>query len=137
MFKIDKFLISKSLYAIRMDSLEVELRPCPEGFNGIDIWHWTMDAVWFRRRKGTTVACTGQLWNYQETEPASAAEALAAATDGRHGADCKARWDGHSIWVLPPQAPDDSDRFTALLRPMLDRYPEIPSGFDGWWKYEH
>lgn len=136
MRRAGKFLISRPLYAVRKDSFAAEFRPPNPGFGGIGVWRWTLDAVWFRRRRGVTVACTGQLWAYRETEPADAAVALADATDGRHGGDCMARWDGRSLWILPPQSPSDSGRYMGLLRPMLDAYPDVPEGYDGWWEYE-
>jgi hypothetical protein len=31
--------------------------------------------------------------------------------------------------------PDETERYAALLRPMLSAYPQIPDGYDGWWTF--
>lgn len=122
MIKTEKFLVSRPLYAVTLDTYRLS----ESGGSYID-------AVWFRRRKGVTVACAGEVWNYIRPRPQTAAEFLAAHDDNRYGGDCKARWDGTNLWSVLDEA--DRARYKALLVPMLAAYPEIPAGWDGWWGF--
>lgn len=123
----DRFVMSHRPYAVDLKSLRVEQR---EG-----AWaRATIDAAWFRRRSGVTAACIGSLWDFQETDPATAIDFLAQHGDGRYGGDCRARWDGESLWCAG-QDPEENARFLELLRPMLDAYPEIPDCYSGWWVF--
>lgn len=102
-------------------------------------WHrCRVEAVWFRRRQGVTVACVGELHTIQQPQPAGAAEFLTRYDDGRHGGDCKGRWDGTGYWGA--QEPDVIARYLELLRPMLENHvredrPQVPDGYDGWWRF--
>ena len=115
--------MSRRLYAVDLGSL----RP--------DRGWWKADAVWFRRKDGITAACIGYLHDLQEPAPADAAEFLRRYTDGRNGGQCEGRWDGEGYWGAY-EAPEVMAEHLALLRPMLDTYPAIPTGYDGWWKFE-
>lgn len=130
MIRDTKFLISQRPYAVDLDSLRGGMRPRQ---NGSEYYQGRIDAVWFRRRKGVTVACIGTLWDLQDERPVDAVAFLKAHTDGRYGGNCDGRWDGQSYWgngTLAEQA-----RHLAILRPMLDAYPAIPNGYDGWWRF--
>lgn len=94
----------------------------------------TLDAAWFRRRKGVTVACIGHLWDIQRPAPVDAAQFLKQHDDGRYGGECRSRWDGHRFWSAE-QDPDVHAADLALLKPMLDAYPACPDGYDGWWTF--
>lgn len=129
MIREDKFLISKRPYAVDLFSLRIS-----------DPWKtrcWVhIDAVWFRRRRGVTVAVLGKLRDYQKTPaPLSVVEALERYTDGRYGGSWTARWDGESYVSEVPQPPEEMERHLELLRTMLDNYPEIPRGYDGWYRF--
>jgi hypothetical protein len=127
MIREDRFLISHRPYAIDLDSLRVG-DPSQSGC------HWAMvNAVWFRRRQGVTVACIGTLRDLQDAAPKDAAEFLARHDDGRYGGDCNGRWDGEHYWGA--QKPDVIEEHLALLRPMLANYPNVPAGYDGWWRF--
>lgn len=121
MFREDRFLISRRLYAVDLDSLRTGDGDA------------TLDAVWFRRKNGITAACTGRLWDIQRPEPADVAEFLARLDDGRYGGTCHGRWDGASYWGNVTLA--EQERHLAVLRPMLANYPAIPGGHDGWWRF--
>jgi hypothetical protein len=69
----------------------------------------------------------------QHPEPADAHEFLTQHTDGRYGGDCEGRWDGERYWGA--QEPAVIEQHLALLRPMLANYPNIPDGYDGWWRF--
>ena len=114
-------------YAVYLDSLVLE--PSPSGLT-----HATLRAVWLRRKGRVTAACVGTLWNSFRVPPADAADFLARSTDGRYGGECLGRWDGTRYWGA--QEPEVIEAHLELLRPMLNTYPEIPKGFDGWYVYE-
>ncbi|MEU1663620.1 hypothetical protein ABZ547_08390 [Streptomyces sparsogenes] len=135
MIREDRFLISRRPYAVDLSSLKVG-EPTESGH------YWAMvNAVWFRRhsrghgdaRRIVTVACTGTLRNLQGSKPVDARAFLAAYTDGRYGGDCQGRWDGENYWGA--QKPEVIEQHLELLRPMLERYPAAPAGWDGWWRF--
>lgn len=131
MNRLPKFALSRKPYAVDLSSLRVgEVSP---RWDGAPLARAEIDAVWFRRRRGVTVACIGRLWDYQSPPPVDAAQFLAQATDGRYGGDCDGRWDGVGYWGS--ELPDVRDRHMAILVPMLVAYPAIPDGYDGWWTY--
>lgn len=129
MIREDKFLISKRPYAVDLDSLRIA-KPWEPNC-------WVLiDAVWFRRRRGVTVAVIGTLADFQATPaPLSTVEALERYTDGRYGGSWIARWDGESYVSEHPVSPEDMARHMELLRPMLENYPAVPPGYDGWWRF--
>lgn len=127
MIREDKFRISKRPYAVDLDSLKVTRT---QGGRS----HWVkINAVWFRRRPGVTVACVGHLWDLlsEACPEASTNDVLAWMNDGRYGGTCEGRWDGESYWGA--QRPEEIERHLGLLRPMLENYPEVPPNYDGWW----
>lgn len=50
-----------------------------------------------------------------------------------YGGSCEGRWDGQRYWGA--QEPDVMAQHLDLLRPMIVNYPEIPAGYDGWWRF--
>lgn len=128
MIRDDQFKISRRPYAVDLDSLRAV-----QVYAGT--YHVTIDAAWFRRRRGVTVACVGHLWGvWKEPPPSDARQALAAMNDGRYGGECKGRWDGKRYWGS--QIPDEISTHMDLLVPMLEQFPAVPAGYDGWWRYE-
>lgn len=131
MIRMEKFLISKGPYAVALASL-VTTRHGRE--DGSFYWGARVNGVWFRRRRGVTVACIGYLWDYQDNEPADALAFLAAHDDGRYGGTTLGRWDGESYWgsnsTLVKQ-----EQHLEVLRPMLANYPAVPPSYDGWWRF--
>lgn len=128
MIRDDKFLISRRPYAVNLSSLRAN-----KG-DGDRSYYCIVDAVWFRRRYGVTAACIGTLWDLQREEPADAVEFLARHTDGRYGGRCIGRWDGKTYWG-DRVTPDVMNQHLAILRPMLENYPNAPEGYDGWWRF--
>jgi hypothetical protein len=125
----DRFVLSHRPYALDLSSIH------PGSFSSDPY----IDAVWYRRRRGVTVACVGflHLWTRQRELEWSADDPIAAieaADDGRYGGTCEGRWDGERYWGA--QEPDVIEQHLALLRPMLANYPEIPDGYDGWWTWQ-
>ena len=99
-----------------------------------------VNAVWFRRRRSgyngplQTVACAGDVHTLLRPPSGTAEAFLLAHTDGRYGGDCQARWDGTELWAPGMSEPTRVEHL-AVLRPMLEAYPELPEGFDGWWTF--
>lgn len=119
----DTFVQSHAPYAVAVNGLSIEV---PDRMSMVR-------AVWFRRRKGVTVACVGYLWDHLRPGPASVAEFLARSTDGRYGGTCEGRWDGERYWGV--QTPKIIGEHLELLRPMLANFPEVPPGYEGWYTY--
>lgn len=135
MIRESKFLVSKRPYAVDLTGMVVKTRAFPDGRPYHQV---TIPAVWFRRRRGVTVACIGELWDgftngFTEPAPVDALVALARMTDGRYGGNCYGRWDGQGYWGVEP--PSEVAEHLAVLRPMLEDYPTVPEGYDGWWRY--
>ena len=129
MIRDDRFLISQRPYAVDLDSL----RGSVDDSGRRSYYRGSIGAVWFRRRRGVTVACIGTLWDYQDTEPRDAVEFLQRHDDGRYGGGCDGRWDGERYWGA--LLPETIEAHRALLRPMLANYPAGPDGYDGWWRF--
>ena len=132
MIREDRFLISRKPYAVDLTSLRGSRTDTPQGRNEY-YFGGQVDAVWFRRRKGLTVACIGTLWDLQHPEPADAVQFLTQHDDGRYGGECAGRWDGTGYWGA--EEPAVVEQHLAILRPMLANYPAIPPGHDGWWTF--
>lgn len=130
MIHTDQFRISDRPYAVDLDTLTTHENMGARG----PYWTGGTDAVWFRRRRGVTVAVAGQLHGLIHTAPADVRDFLTKNTDGRYGGSAVARWDGSNLWA-PQMHRDDQEEYYALLAPMLDAFPAIPHGYDGWWTF--
>jgi hypothetical protein len=122
MIRDDRFVLSRRQYAVDLHHLSVD-----------DDDRAAANAVWFRRRNGRTMACIGVLWDYQSPVPSDVREFLTRHDDGRYGGDCHGRWDGKRYWGA--QEPEVIAEHMGLLMPMLGFYPEVPAGYDGWWRF--
>lgn len=136
MIREDRFVLSHRPYAVDLASFRTV---DPNNGGGLTAepseWTWArINAVWFRRRRGLTVACVGDLCDLQRPAPTDAAEFLARHDDGRYGGDCRSRWDGNRFWSAT-QNPAIHAAHLALLKPMLAAYPAIPGGYQGWWRF--
>ncbi|MFF4552751.1 hypothetical protein [Streptomyces sp. NPDC001422] len=130
-----RFLISRKPFAIDLNTLTAT----QSGSTGRFILDGHANALWFRRRKGVTVACIGtlHLWAHYLTERVDLDDPhaiLSADLDGRYGGDCQGRWDGTGYWGA--ENPDVQEQHLAILRLMLAKYPALPPGYDGWWTYQ-
>lgn len=130
-----RFLISRKPFAVDLNTVTGSQHPRGDrhAFSG------TANALWFRRQNGVTRACLGtlKLWSHYLPEPLDLDDPhaiLSADLDGRYGGDCHGRWDGERYWGA--QQPDAIEEHLALLRPMLNRYPALPPGHDGWWTFQ-
>jgi hypothetical protein len=129
----DKFVLSHRPYAVDLGSL-ASAGPY-EGY-------YRVTAAWFRRKGGATAACVGYLGGFagpsevhpdpDRVPPADGLEFVTALSPGHYG-DCVGRWDGTGYWGS--EVPGEQSAHLELLRPMLERFPEAPPGFDGWWTF--
>ena len=129
MIKMEKFLISRRPYAVNLKTFRTTPNKWPS-----KSWSCHIEGVWFRRRSGVTVACIGDIWDMQSKEPKSALEMLERHQDGRYGGNTEGRWDGDGYWGNVSLT--EQQRHLAILQPMLENYPEVPPGYDGWWRFE-
>ena len=134
MIRDDRFRISRKSFAIDLSTVRGDQHPRGDqhAFSG------TAHAVWYRRKDGVTRACLGTvgLWSHYLPAPLDLNDPhaiLSADLDGRYGGDCHARWDGENYWGS--QKPFEQNLHLAVLEPMLSNYPEIPDGYDGWWRF--
>lgn len=134
MERTDRFLISQKPFAVDLSTLMggQHERGDRIAFSG------RVDAVWFRRKNNTTRACIGtlKLWSHwlpDRLDLNDPQAILAADLDGRYGGDCHGRWDGERYWGA--QEPEIIQEHLAKLRPMLEAFPSIPDGYDGWWRF--
>lgn len=132
MIRETAFVLSHKQYAVDMSRLAIQ-RHEPDSWRSEPSYLVQANAVWYRRRKGVTVACIGTLRTLRDTMPVDAQQFLEQYTDGRYGGDCVGRWDGAGYWGNVPLA--TQDEHLEVLRPMLDNYPALPAGFDGWWRF--
>jgi hypothetical protein len=130
-----RFLISRKPYAVDLSTLTASQweRGDQVGLSG------SVDALWFRRRKGVTVACIGslKLWSHNLPDRVDLLDehaVLSADLDGRYGGDCHGRWDGTGYWGA--ENPDVQEQHLQILRLMLAKYPALPPGYDGWWTFQ-
>lgn len=133
MIREDKFRISRRPYAVDLsepDSVE-EHRHADDAL----CYSIRVNAVWFRRRRGVTVACIGSLWDFQDQRPESVEQFLLRHDDGRYGGTTVGRWDGESYWGSGVTL-EVQNRHLEILVPMLENFPETPRGYDGWWRFE-
>lgn len=141
MIREDRFLISRKPFAVNLSTLSGGEQTVRHEGTAHERYYYSgrIDAVWFRRKRGTTYACLGSLglWSHNLRQPmadtADPLQVLSADLDSRYGGDCHARWDGERYWGS--QKPFEQDLHLALLEPMLANYPAIPSGHDGWWRF--
>ncbi|WP_030186342.1 hypothetical protein [Streptomyces capuensis] len=134
MIRDDRFLISRKAFAVDLSTLTGRQHPRGDRF----AYSGAVNAAWFRRKDGDTRACLGSLglWSHYLHEPIDLSDplnVLRADLDGRYGGDCDGRWDSESYWGNGTL--EQQEQHLAVLRPMLAKYPAIPDGYDGWWRF--
>jgi hypothetical protein len=127
--RMSRFVLSARPYAIDLSSLKVVWPGEGHLENRV-----TFDAVWFRGPKTAPKACIGQLREYISLGADQDPErVLSCMDDGRYGGECLGRWNGTGYWGT--QEPERAAEHMAILRPMLENFPAIPRGYDGWWTF--
>lgn len=121
MIKAERFRIADRPFAVKLDSYRVT-----DGYGSGEV-----DALWFRRRPGATIACAGVLRDFQSPVQPAVEEFLATCTAQDRGGVCAASWNGSRLWCQAGE--EERARYKALLVPMLAAYPAVPPGYDGWY----
>ena len=137
----DRFLISHKPFAVDLSSLRSGEQTVRNEGTEHEQWLYSgrINAVWFRRKQGTTRACLGSLhlWSHnlrsRIEDTSDPIQVLSADLDSRYGGHTVGRWDGERYWGS--QEPDVMAAHLELLRPMLANYPAVPEGHDGWWRF--
>lgn len=128
MIRESKFILTHYPYAVDLSSFTPERDEDGARSGG------AIDAVWFRRQKGINIAYIGLLWGDLNPPPTDAAELLARCRGGRDSIHLRrGRWDGTGY--LGSVDPDVAAAHLEILRPMLEQYPAVPGGYDGWWRF--
>lgn len=135
MIRHETFVMARKPFAIDLDSVRIDSH---KEIDGRFFVSGSCDAVWFRRKDRVTRVCWGplQLWGHYMPEPVdmtSPKTILSSGFDGRYGGQCSARWDGRNYWGA--QEPDLIQIGLNSLKPMLDNFPRVPDGMDGWWSF--
>jgi len=123
--KTSDFKISKKPFAADLTSLRIS-DPWPSGAVTAFV-----DAVWFRGTLKNPYACIGWLRTQMNPAPVDARDFLIRYTDNRYGGECLGRWNGTGYYGS--QVPEVMEGHLALLKPMLENFPDVPEGYDGWW----
>lgn len=135
MIKIDpaNFKPSTRLYAIDTSGFDYTDVSNPI-IHIVPLYKIELECVWFRLKSGIISAHIGRLWDYCQTIPKSTEDFLASIDTKRYGANCRTRWERiRGVWSIEDRVTYEED--LKILIPMLDNYPQIPDGFDGWWKF--
>lgn len=133
------FASSKNLYALEPASFEaVELEQTHDGY---DMWMYTINAMWFRRRSSLTQAMFGTLREYSTARPNESTGARWRLADfikhyrAHGGGTPLGRWNGQAPWFGGEIATDYARQQVLLpkLQEALANYPEVPAGYVGWY----
>ena len=92
-------------------------------------------AIWTSRKSGTVQVSKGILGGYHRSSqgplPGLLEELMALCTHG--GGVPAARWDGVYMWA--PKTPlTEMVELAKELDPILEAIPEVPAGYQGWYK---
>lgn len=155
MIRESRFVLSRKQVAVYPPSFrQLDARTYP-GNPGNTFNEYAINAVWYRRRKGATVASWGTVRRTLGANVVAAdwQDYLTRAADGRYGPECLVRWDGRTTWadsmVSLHEVTGVVDQF---LRPLLahpvdarthlgvDPATGLPNGlvlpgWDGWWRW--
>lgn len=127
MIRDEDFRLSRNPFALDLGSFTVS------GEDDHPSAWCQVSAVWFRSRKGIVRACTGTIRGLLRPPPADVSDFLERYIHDPWGGSCAGRWDGVRYWGA--QEPAVIEGHLAVLRPMLDGYPAVPDGYDGWWRF--
>lgn len=130
MIRVERLAVSRPTYAFN-----------PQTWRCNEHGQWFVDAVWFKRKSGVLTATMGtyhpfiQPFRDQPTDGRYESW-IAAANDNRYGGTHLASWDGDTLLCSDPRVRTE----VALARipflgAMLNGFPNVPAGFDGWWTF--
>lgn len=127
MIRATKLAVSRPMYAFDPNTFDPERR--------------SVAAAWFRRKNGVLVASMG-LYHFfapglpEAQYPDTYQGWVDLHVDNRYGGTHLASWYGMAILNSDqPVSEEESARRVEFLRGMLDGFPAVPAGFDGWWAF--
>ncbi|MFI5938023.1 hypothetical protein [Actinoplanes sp. NPDC051494] len=130
MIRAARLAVSRPMYAFKPDTWR-------ERYVG----SFEVDAVWFKRKDGILSAVIGTYhpmvlgWHNEPTD-GTYESWIAAADDNRYGGSWAAKWNGDGLLCFDtPVAPDTVHEHIDFLNPMLKNFPDVPTGYDGWWTF--
>lgn len=141
LIKSDKFYKSKIQFAVDMSSLKLKEHRSqwtqPDGSIKVADkinYYGTIRVVYFKKKDGVLSACEGVLWDWCGEKKLTAEEFLKRVSTKVYGPNCSAKWDGKNLWG---QSEIDSILYYRdFLEPILNNYPELPKGYEGWYEWE-
>lgn len=115
----DKFSFSEYFYAINWSTL----RSNKDGTVAY------VDAIWFKKTRGEIAVCSGTLSNH---DTFTKDDFIAGFKYGRYGGNTQYKWNGFEMWSHDNNFLDmiEAHKF---LDPILENYPDIPVGYEGWY----
>lgn len=119
--QLDRFVPSKKNYAINWDSFG-EIR---ENF-------YSVDAIWAFKRKGEMFVSSGRITTYNRNE--LTIEEFQESFDNRYGGSPTCTWDGVYMTTQQTIPLDEMVELSKTLNPILANLPEVPEGYDGWYR---
>lgn len=128
MKKKDFKSVSNRLYAICTDKAKTSVLSRDDGTK---YSYFEIPAVWYKKKSGQTYAAFGYLWSYLDgTLTIKQAVELDDPRDS-FIANMTARYDGNNFWGI--ESLEEQNKIIKLLKPMLDRIPNLPNGYKGWY----
>lgn len=134
MNRTDRFVMSHRPYAVDLSSWR--RGEWKTSMDGRQYARHTIASIWFRRKRGVTVAHLGTISTNSGTD--SAEDFLRLHNDSRYGGNWIAAWDGERCWTETPAAKTDLDRYAEVLGAALTGFRNdkaVPQGHCGWWTF--
>lgn len=120
----------KTLYAVREG-------PLGPGDRYMGTTRWQIAAQWFKRKGGLLEVSHGSLRLEAPsgllTEDDDVLELVELPQDGRHGGNAVYTWTG--THMVSHQSLKQQIVASQVLQAALDRYPLVPEGYHGWWRF--
>lgn len=117
----ERFIPSKKNYAINWDS-----------FKKIRDNSYSVDAIWAFKKKGELYVSSGRITTYDINE--LTIEDFKESFDSRYGGSPTCTWDGVYMTTQQTIPLDEMVELSKTLDPILANLPEIPDGYDGWYR---
>jgi hypothetical protein len=125
---VSKFFISKKLFALNPTSFVSTDHP--NNHPNVRFVN-RVEAVWFRRKDGVIAAHLGSFSSFSKTVLSfEEFKNTIGPMEARYGPTVKAKWDGQNLWGVTDFV--EQNRIVAYLDPILQNYPEVPKGLEGW-----
>ena len=140
---VDRFVLSKSPYAIQVGSFHVE--DCTRHYQGVTrrSFEYVVTALWVRRTRGVLGVHIGRLSESFDTPDLTFEQFCDQHSLARYGANVHARWDGNSLWTPSPIPRREENVLLTTLEPAFEHLVPLinakapvtaPDGWTGWYE---